>query len=43
VISKALTDFQEDVHQGRFPLAEHSFTMKDDEYQAFLQKLGKGV
>jgi 3-methyl-2-oxobutanoate hydroxymethyltransferase len=41
VISKALADFQEDVHKGQFPLAEHSFTMKEDEYQAFLQKLGK--
>jgi 3-methyl-2-oxobutanoate hydroxymethyltransferase len=42
VIGKALADFQEDVHKGQFPLAEHSFTMKEDEYQAFMQKLGKG-
>ena len=41
VISKALTDFQDEVHKGQFPLPEHSFTMKEDEYQAFLQKLGK--
>jgi hypothetical protein len=41
VISKALADFQADVHKGQFPLAEHSFTMKEDEYQAFLQKLDK--
>lgn len=41
VIGKALADFQDDVHKGQFPLAEHSFTMKEDEYQAFLQKLGK--
>ena len=25
--------------KGQFPLAEHSFTMKEDEYQAFLKKL----
>ena len=42
VIGKALADFQEDVHKGQFPLAEHSFTMKEDEYQAFMQKVGKG-
>jgi 3-methyl-2-oxobutanoate hydroxymethyltransferase len=40
VISRALTDFQDDVNKGQFPLAEHSFTMKEDEYQAFLKKLG---
>ena len=34
-----LADFQADVHKGQFPLAEHSFTMKEDEYQAFLKKL----
>ncbi len=41
IIGKALADFQEDVHKGKFPLPEHSFAMKEDEYQAFLQKLGK--
>ena len=41
VIGKALADFQDDVHKGQFPLAEHSFTMKEDEYQAFLHKVGK--
>jgi len=41
VISKALTDFQEDVHKGTFPAAEHSFTMKEEEYQALLQHLAK--
>jgi 3-methyl-2-oxobutanoate hydroxymethyltransferase len=41
IIGKALADFQEDVHKGQFPLPEHSFTMKEDEYQAFLQRLGK--
>jgi len=39
VIGKALAEFQDDVHKGQFPLAEHSFTMKEDEYQAFLKKL----
>ncbi|HTO45495.1 MAG TPA: 3-methyl-2-oxobutanoate hydroxymethyltransferase [Burkholderiales bacterium] len=38
-ISKALTDFQEDVRKGEFPNAEHSFTMKEDEYQALMQHL----
>ena len=38
-ISKALTDFQEDVRKGEFPKAEHSFTMKEDEYQALMQYL----
>lgn len=37
MISKALADFQTEVKQGQFPLTEHSFSMKDDEYQAFLK------
>jgi 3-methyl-2-oxobutanoate hydroxymethyltransferase len=41
IISKALADFQEDVRKGQFPSAEHSFTMKEDEYQALLQHLAK--
>ncbi len=41
VIGKALQDFQEDVRKGEFPKAEHSFTMKDEEYQAFVQRLDK--
>ena len=40
VIGKALTDFQEDVRKGEFPKAEHSFTMKEEEYQALLKQLG---
>ena len=40
VIGKALTDFQEDVRKGEFPKAEHSFTMKEEEYQALLAQLG---
>jgi len=42
LISKALVDFQEDVRKGEFPKTEHSFTMKDDEYQALLRQLPKG-
>ncbi len=42
IVSKALADFQEDVRKGEFPKAEHSFTMKEDEYQALLQHLSKG-
>ncbi len=41
-IGKALTDFQEDVRKGEFPKAEHSFTMKEEEYQALMQHLPKG-
>jgi len=41
LISQALTAFQEDVRKGEFPKAEHSFTMKEDEYQAMLQQLAK--
>jgi len=41
IISKALADFQDDVRKGTFPSAEHSFTMKDDEYQALLQQIPK--
>ena len=39
VIQKALADFQDDVRNGEFPKAEHSFTMKEDEYQALLRHL----
>jgi len=42
LISKALVDFQEDVRKGEFPKTEHSFTMKDEEYQALLKQLPKG-
>jgi 3-methyl-2-oxobutanoate hydroxymethyltransferase len=41
IISKALADFQEEVKRGEFPKPEHSFTMKEEEYQALLQLLGK--
>lgn len=39
LIGKALADFQDEVRNGQFPLAEHSFTMKEDEYQALLRQL----
>jgi len=41
IIGKALTDFQEDVRKGEFPKPEHSFTMKEEEYQALLKALPK--
>ena len=41
LISKALADFQEDVKSGGFPTAEHSFTMKEEEYLNLLQHLPK--
>ena len=40
-ISGALQQFQDDVKNGEFPKAEHSFTMKEEEYQAMLQQLPK--
>jgi 3-methyl-2-oxobutanoate hydroxymethyltransferase len=39
MISKALVDFQEDVKSGGFPAAEHSFTMKEEEYLDLLKHL----
>jgi 3-methyl-2-oxobutanoate hydroxymethyltransferase len=39
IISSALAEFQEDVRKGGFPKAEHSFTMKEDEYQALLEQV----
>jgi 3-methyl-2-oxobutanoate hydroxymethyltransferase len=41
VISQALADFQDDVKRGEFPKGEHSFTMKEEEYQALLKQLPK--
>ena len=41
IIGKALTDFQDDVRKGEFPKPEHSFTMKEEEYQALLKALPK--
>ena len=39
IISGALAAFQDDVRKGGFPRAEHSFTMKEEEYQALLEQL----
>lgn len=39
MMSQALADFQEDVREGEFPKQEHSFTIKDDEYEAVLRAL----
>ena len=39
LVSNALTEFQDDVRKGGFPRAEHSFTMKEDEYQELLRQL----
>jgi 3-methyl-2-oxobutanoate hydroxymethyltransferase len=41
IIGKALTDFQDEVRKGEFPKAEHSFTMKEEEYQALLKHLNR--
>ncbi|MFQ5974487.1 MAG: 3-methyl-2-oxobutanoate hydroxymethyltransferase [Alphaproteobacteria bacterium] len=40
-ISAALEEFQTDVREGSFPQAEHSFTIKDEEYEAVLAGLEK--
>lgn len=39
LISDALAQFQDDVRNGGFPRAEHSFTMKEEEYQGLLEQL----
>lgn len=39
LISGALAEFQDDVRNGGFPRAEHSFSMKEDEYQELLRNL----
>jgi 3-methyl-2-oxobutanoate hydroxymethyltransferase len=38
-ISAGLAQFQEDVRNKEFPKAEHSFTIKDEEYEAVLAAL----
>jgi 3-methyl-2-oxobutanoate hydroxymethyltransferase len=38
-IGAALAQFQEDVRNGEFPKAEHSFTIEDEEYEAVLEAL----
>jgi 3-methyl-2-oxobutanoate hydroxymethyltransferase len=43
LISRALGDFQEEVRKGEFPKVEHSFTMKEEEYQTLQQQLKKGL
>ena len=35
----AFAEFKADVDTGAYPAADHSVTMKDDEYQAFLSRL----
>ena len=35
----AFAEFKTDVDTGAYPAADHSVTMKDDEYQAFLSRL----
>jgi 3-methyl-2-oxobutanoate hydroxymethyltransferase len=39
IIAKALDEFQDDVRRGDFPRVEHSFSMKNEEYQALLEQL----
>ena len=35
VITGALREYVEDVHQGRFPAPEHSYSVLKEELQAF--------
>ena len=39
-IDGALREFQQEVHDGVFPSAEHSFAMDDAEYEALLTEIG---
>ncbi|MDH4347023.1 MAG: 3-methyl-2-oxobutanoate hydroxymethyltransferase [Thermoleophilia bacterium] len=41
-IDAALREFQQEVRDGAFPAAEHSFVMDDAEYEALLRELGDG-
>ncbi len=40
-ITNAMTSFMEDVRTSQFPLAEHCFTIKDEQYEAVLEALKK--
>ena len=40
-IDGALRDFQQEVRDGAFPTAEHSFAMDDAEYEAMLAEIGQ--
>jgi 3-methyl-2-oxobutanoate hydroxymethyltransferase len=41
-IDGALREFQQEVRDGVFPAAEHSFVMDDAEYEAMLAEIGNG-
>jgi 3-methyl-2-oxobutanoate hydroxymethyltransferase len=41
LITKALDDFQDEVKNGQFPMKEHSFSMSDEDYAAFLDSISK--
>ena len=40
-INQALNAYKTDVQQGLFPSPEHSFTISDDEWTVFLERMGK--
>ena len=40
-INQALKAYKSDVQQGLFPSREHSFTISDDEWTVFLERMGK--
>ncbi len=40
-INQALKAYKTDVQQGLFPSREHSFTISDDEWTVFLERMGK--
>jgi 3-methyl-2-oxobutanoate hydroxymethyltransferase len=41
-IDAALAEFQQEVRDGDFPSAEHSFAIDDSEYEALLEEVGHG-
>lgn len=42
IIAEALSAYKEDVEGGSFPSSEHTFTIPDNEWEAFLDQVQKG-
>ncbi|MFO8036762.1 MAG: 3-methyl-2-oxobutanoate hydroxymethyltransferase [Anaerolineales bacterium] len=41
IMSQALTSYKEEVEQGLFPTEEHTFSISDEEWDLFLEKVGE--
>ena len=39
-IQKAVLEFQEDVIEGKFPSEEHTFSISDEEWDLFINRVG---